>query len=111
MKPVALITGASAGIGAALARVFAAHGHGLVLAARREDRLAALADEIAASGRPRPLVLKSDLEQRGAVAALAAELAARDVEPAVVVNNAGFGLNGAAARLDRAEQLAMIDLN
>ena len=50
MKPVTLLTGASSGIGAELARVFAAHGHELVLVARREDRLNALADEIAKAG-------------------------------------------------------------
>jgi short-subunit dehydrogenase len=111
MKPVTLITGASAGIGAALARVFAAHGHELVLVARREDRLTALADEIAASGRPRPTVLAADLERRDAVAALAAELSAQGLEPEIVVNNAGFGLSGAAASLGRDEQLGMIDLN
>jgi len=111
MKPVALVTGASAGIGVELARVFAAHGHELVLVARREDRLKTLADEIAASGRPRPAVLTLDLERRDAVAVLAAELSARDLEPAFVVNNAGFGLSGPAAALSRDEQLAMIDLN
>ena len=51
MTPVAVITGASAGIGADLARVFAANGHALVLVARREDRLRELADEIAATHR------------------------------------------------------------
>jgi len=111
MKPVALITGASAGIGTELARVFAAHGHELVLMARREDRLAALADEIAAAGRPRPTVLGIDLGRRDATSRIAAELAARGLEPNFVVNNAGFGLTGAAAALDRDEQLAMIDLN
>jgi len=111
MKPVTLITGASAGIGAELARVFAAHGHELVLVARRADRLAALADAIAASGRPRPAVITADLERRDAVAAVAAELKARELEPANVVNNAGFGLLGAAASLDRDQQLAMIDLD
>ena len=111
MKPVALITGASAGIGAELARVFARNGHELVLVARREDRLIALADEIAAAGRPRPAVLAIDLEQRDAVARIAAELASRGLEPAIVVNNAGFGLAGTAADLDRDEQLGMIDLN
>jgi hypothetical protein len=111
MKPVALITGASSGIGADLARVFAGHGHELVLAARRADRLNALADEIAASGRPRPAVLAVDLERRDAAATLAADLSERGLEPAYVVNNAGFGLSGRAAALSRDEQLAMIDLN
>jgi short-subunit dehydrogenase len=111
VKPITLITGASAGIGTELARVFAAHGHELVLVARREDRLNALADELAKSGRPRPVVLALDLGRRDAVAALAAELSARGLEPAFVVNNAGFGLSGAAVALDRNEQLGMIDLN
>jgi short-subunit dehydrogenase len=111
MKPVALITGASAGIGVELARVFAAHGHELVLVARRVDRLAALAEEIAATGRPRPTILALDLERRDAAAQIAAELAVRELEPAFVVNNAGFGLSGPAAALSRDEQLGMIDLN
>jgi short-subunit dehydrogenase len=111
VKPVTLITGASAGIGTELARVFAANGHELVLVARREDRLTALADEIAATGQPRPTVLALDLERRDAAARIAAELTTRGLEPANVVNNAGFGLAGAAAELDRDEQLGMIDLN
>jgi short-subunit dehydrogenase len=111
VTPVTLITGASSGIGAELARVFAANGHDLVLVARREDRLAALAAEIASTGRPTPTVLSVDLEQHDAVAHLTAELAARGLEPANIVNNAGFGLAGPAAALSRDEQLAMIDLN
>ena len=111
MRPVALITGASAGIGAELARVFAEHGHELVLVARREDRLAALADEIAAGGRQRPTVLNVDLERRDAVSGLAAELRSRGLEPQIVINNAAFGLVGRADKLSRDEQLAMIDLN
>src|SRR4029077_11577459 len=111
MRPVTLITGASAGIGAELARVFAEHGHELALVARREHRLLELAEEIAAAGRPRPTVLRVDLERPGAVSLLAAELGARDLEPANVVNNAGFGLVGPALQLDRNAQLAMIDLN
>ncbi len=91
--------------------MFAAHGHELVLVARRQDRLKALADEIAASGKPRPTVLALDLEKRDAVSSLAGELSARGLEPQFVVNNAGFGLSGAAAALSRDEQLAMIDLN
>ena len=111
MTPVVLVTGASSGIGAALARVFAAHGHELVLVARRQDRLNALADEIAAAGRSRPTVLTVDLERRDAASVIAAELSAKAMEPAVVVNNAGFGLSGAAAAVSRDEQLAMIDVN
>jgi short-subunit dehydrogenase len=110
-KPVTLITGASAGIGEALARVFAEHGHDLVLVARRKERLAAVADSIAAEGRNRPQVLSIDLEQPDGTSRLAEELLARGLKPAIVVNNAGFGLLGAAANLDRTQQLAMIDLN
>jgi uncharacterized protein len=110
-RPVAVITGASAGIGTALARVFAAHGHELVLVARREERLQALAQDITAQGRPRPLVLGLDLTQPGVSERLAKALAAADFEPQYVVNNAGFGLWGSSATLSRDEQLAMVDLN
>jgi len=111
MRPVTLITGASSGIGAELAHVFAEHGHELVLTARREAELAALAGAIAAAGHARPLVLPLDLAQRDAVARLTATLATNGVEPDNVVNNAGYGLAGKAAELDRDDQLAMIDLN
>ena len=110
-RPVAIITGASAGIGTALAQVFGAHGHELVLVARRETRLHALADEIAGRGRPRPLVLGLDLTQAGAAARIGEAMTAAGVEPQYVVNNAGFGLWGQAATLSRDEQLAMVDLN
>jgi short-subunit dehydrogenase len=110
-RPVTLITGASAGIGWALAEVFARHGHELVLAARRTPELDRLADQLAASGAPRPTVLSLDLAQAGVGDRIAAELAARGLAPRNVVNNAGFGLVGPAGELDRAEQLAMIDLN
>ena len=68
MTPVALITGASAGIGTELARVFASHGHALALVARREQRLNELAAEIAATGQAKPLVLAIDLAQPDAAA-------------------------------------------
>lgn len=110
-RPVAVITGASLGIGAELARIFAAHGHEVVLVARNEARLAALADEIANRGGARPHVLVADLGVPEAGARIAGELVARGLEPAFVVNNAGFGLVGPTEALDRDEQLAMIDLN
>ena len=69
--PVTIITGASAGIGTALARVFARHGHTLALVARREDRLKALAAEFAASGAPSPLIIPADIAQSDAVAHIA----------------------------------------
>ena len=110
-EPIALITGASSGIGAELTRVFARNGHRLVLAARRTDRLDALADDLVRSGAPRPLVVTADLSQADAGDRVAAVLDAEGLEPQFVVNNAGFGLAGAAASLPRARQLEMIDLN
>jgi short-subunit dehydrogenase len=110
-RPVSLITGASAGIGATLARTFARNGHELMLVARREQRLEALADEIATLGYRRPLCLPLDLERRDAVEQITAAMARLGVEPDIVVNNAGFGLLGPAASLSRTEQLAMIDVN
>jgi short-subunit dehydrogenase len=111
LRPVTVITGASAGIGVALAREFARHGHALALVARRRDRLETLADEIAATGQLRPLVVAADLMQAGAVKEIGDALQAAGVEPQYIVNNAGFGLVGVASALDRAEQLQMIDLN
>jgi len=111
LKPITLITGASAGIGAALADVFADNGHALVLVARRAPQLKALADAIEERGRERPLVLAIDLGRADATAQIEKDLREAGLEPQFVVNNAGFGLVGPAASLDREEQLSMIDLN
>jgi uncharacterized protein len=111
LRPVTLITGASAGIGAALAHIFAANGHEVVLVARREQFLNNLAEAIAAKGAPRPTVLRADVSRIDAAKRIGEALAANGQEPEIVVNNAGFGLVGPAAKLDRAEQLSMIDLN
>ena len=108
---VTLITGASAGIGAELARVFAANGHRLALTARRADRLEALANEIAAKGGKKPIVIACDLEQADAGDEIAAALTAADVELDHLVNNAGFGVFGDATKRDRGEQLGIIDVN
>ena len=108
---VTLITGASAGIGAELARVFASKGHRLALVDRRGDRLTTLAREIVAAGGTAPILIPCDLEHPDACDKIAATLAAEGVEVEFVVNNAGFGLFGHAIELDRAEQLAIIAVN
>ena len=110
-KPVTVVTGASVGIGAALARVFARNGHEVALVARREKEMVLLANELAVSCKYKPHVIPADLQRSAAPARIAHELLGRGLEPAIVVNNAGFGLHGEAADLDRGEQLAMLDLN
>jgi short-subunit dehydrogenase len=109
--PVTLITGASAGIGAALATVFAEHGHAVVLTARREAQLATVAGAIEGAGRPRPRIIAADLARPEAAGQIESELRAADLEVQFLVNNAGFGLVGNALDSGRAEQLAMVDLN
>jgi short-subunit dehydrogenase len=108
---VTLITGASAGIGAELARVFAAKGHRVALVARRTDRLTSLADEITASGGAAPLIIPCDLTQPDSGDRIAEALAASGVEVDYVVNNAGFGVFGRAVQRDRADQLDIISVN
>ena len=108
---VTLITGASAGIGAELARVFASNGHRVAVVARRADRLTALANEITAKGGPAPIVIPCDLEQADAGDKIAGALAAAGVEVEYMVNNAGFGVFGYANKSDRVEQLNIINVN
>jgi short-subunit dehydrogenase len=111
MRDIAVVTGASEGIGAELARILAREGHDLALVARRRERLEALADEIAATGRPRPLSFACDLAEPGGPDALDDALAHAGARVAILVNNAGYGLHGAAARLPRESQLGIVDLN
>jgi uncharacterized protein len=108
---VTLITGASAGIGTELARLFAAKGHRVVLVARRADRLTALAHEIVAAGGAAPIVIACDLTQMGVGDTIAEALTAAGVEVEYLVNNAGFGVFGKAVQRDRADQLDMIMVN
>jgi short-subunit dehydrogenase len=108
---VTLITGASAGIGTEMARVFSANGHRVALVARREQRLSALAEEITAAGGAAPIVIPCDLEQADAGDKIAAALTAAGVEVEYLINNAGFGLFGRAIERDRVEQLGIIAVN
>lgn len=93
-----LITGASSGIGAALAREFASLGHDVALAARRLDRLEALAAEIRSRGR-RALVLECDVTRDGDLEAAASECRREFGKIDVVIANAGFGVTGKIADL------------
>jgi short-subunit dehydrogenase len=110
-RKLTLITGASGGIGAELARVFAAKGHDLALVARNRDRLEALADEIGVADRPPPLLLEVDLLGPSAGTDVVEALDAAGARVEILVNNAGFGLIGDASELALSEQLALIDLN
>jgi short-subunit dehydrogenase len=89
-----LVTGASSGIGRAIAREMAGHGAALAIAARREGLLEELAGEIEGQGERRPVVLASDLSKRGAAAELAERAAGELGKIDVLVNNAGGGVGG-----------------
>jgi short-subunit dehydrogenase len=106
LKRVALITGASAGLGVEFARQLSKRGHRLVLAARRKDRLDALAKEL---GNARAVAI--DLSKANAAAKLMADLDAAGEKVEILVNNAGFGLIGRFAELDPKRERQMIDLN
>jgi short-subunit dehydrogenase len=110
-RPVTLVTGASEGIGAALACHFADQGHELVLLALCATKLAAVADQIVARGGRRPVVLAIDLTRPDAVSSICELLADAEVEPAFVVNCAGMGRVGPAVELGISNQLAIIDIN
>ena len=109
-RPSALVTGASAGIGAELARELARHGHDLVLTARRVAPMQALAEELRRTG-AEATVVAADLSRPGAALALADELAGRRIDVDVLVNNAGFGAAGRFARIDPGRLGEMLQVN
>jgi len=106
-----LITGASSGIGAALAGCFARDGHHLVLVARSQDKLRALAETLRAAHGTRCDVQAADLAEPGAVQALAAALRRQRRPIDVLVNNAGVLEHGAFEAIDAARHQQLIDLN
>jgi uncharacterized protein len=108
---LALITGASGGIGEAFGHVLAAEGYDLFLVARRDQELHRVKGVITSKLPVAVHVMALDLNETGAVETLMTEMAGRNLVPAVVINNAGFGLAGPMAELSRDEQLRMIDLN
>ena len=106
-RPLALVTGASAGIGAAFARALAARGHDLALTARRLDRLDALAHELRARHGVEVLTLAVDLADPAAPERLADALG-RSAD--VLINNAGYGLPGGFGDNDWADQAAVLQV-
>lgn len=107
----ALVTGASSGIGTEFARQLAARQYNLVLTARREDRLRALAGELESAHGIRTHVIASDLAVAGAADILWNAVEAAGVPCNVLINNAGFGDRGAFSHADRKRTSEMIQLN
>ena len=106
MDQVALVTGASAGLGEEFARQLSARGYRLVIAARRKERLDSLAAEL---GNAR--AIEVDLSREGAAAELVADIERAGETVEVLVNNAGFGLQGRFDKADAKRLREMIDLN
>jgi short-subunit dehydrogenase len=107
----ALITGASSGIGAAIAIRLAAEGAGLVLVARSEDKLQALATLIGSQHGRRPTVIAADLSRPDCATTLESQVQAKGLEVDILVNNAGFGTYGAFEALPAAGDQEQIAVN
>jgi short-subunit dehydrogenase len=106
----AVVTGASSGIGAEIARQLARRGHGVTLVARRGDRLEGLAGELAATG-VRAEVLPADLSDRAARAGLLGRVEAAGLVPYVLVNNAGLSTVGPVAASDPDAELNLVEVD
>ncbi|HEY9218225.1 MAG TPA: SDR family oxidoreductase [Phenylobacterium sp.] len=109
-RKLALVTGASAGIGAAFARIFASHGYDVALTARRADRLERLADEIRLRHGVETLSLPADLAEAGACDQILRALDAQGRGVDALVNNAGYGLPGVYADTEWSEQGAALQV-
>lgn len=107
----ALITGASAGIGEAIARELAARGHGVTLVARREERLRALAAELGKTEGVRAEAIGADLREATGRESLAGQIEDLGLEVEILVNNAGFGSGGNFAETDGERLVSMVELN
>jgi uncharacterized protein len=107
----ALVTGASSGIGEALARGLASRGHGVILVARSTDKLQALADELRTEHGVRAEPLACDLTDPAARDRLAADVAALGLEVSILANNAGFGTYVKFCDSDRDRELEQVRIN
>ncbi|MCU0975130.1 MAG: SDR family oxidoreductase [Steroidobacteraceae bacterium] len=108
-KPVTVVTGASSGIGRAIAREFAAHGYDLVIVARRRARLEALKRELVNDYAVRVRVVEADLYDPATPDRLARLLAREPI--GIIVNNAGTLEGGSFASMPRGRVLEMLQLN
>ncbi|MDP9119816.1 MAG: SDR family oxidoreductase [Acidobacteriota bacterium] len=109
-RPLALVTGASSGIGVELAREAARDGHDVVLAARRVEPMEALARELEGYG-AKAVVIAADLARPGAAETLVGEISGRGLSVEVLINNAGLGDNGRFAESDPARNAEMLQVN
>ncbi|THD74335.1 MAG: SDR family oxidoreductase [Phenylobacterium sp.] len=109
-RRLALVTGASAGIGAAFVRMFASHGYDVALTARRAERLETLAEEIRLRWGVETLTAPADLAETGAPAQILDHLAANGRVVDALVNNAGYGLPGGYAATRWEDQAAFIQV-
>jgi uncharacterized protein len=109
-RRLCLVTGASSGIGAAIARIYASHGYDLALTARREDRLLAVAEDIRLKHGVEVQVIAADLADPAAPDRILGEIAAHGRSVSALVNNAGYGLTGRYVASGWAEQAAMLQV-
>jgi len=106
-----LITGGSGGIGHELARVFAAHGHNLVLVARDRNRLLAVSEELETAYGVKAHVVARDLSLPAAPVELYRDLRQRSLPVDILVNNAGFAAGGRFADSDPTNALQLLQVN
>ena len=111
MTNVTVITGASGGIGEELAYCAARAGRKVVLVARSDDKMKAVAEKIVSLGAPAPEIVSLDLGNSASGEALANELKQRNLKVFELINNAGYGLAGPFEGLDEKDQIGIVDLN
>ncbi len=111
MNKWVLITGASQGIGHEFAKLFAADGYHLILVARDQPRLAQIADDLSARHRIKVRVIAKDLASATAAREIVDELQREQIPVSILVNNAGFGVQGSFAEVDLQRHVDLIQVN